>query len=68
VVKPASVEEYLAGVPEKPRAALQSLRRIIQCGRAGGGGGHRLPDAGFRWRGRALVGYAAFKEHCSFFR
>jgi uncharacterized protein YdhG (YjbR/CyaY superfamily) len=67
VVKPESVEQYLTGVPEKPRAALQRLRRII---------GAAVPEAeeaivyqmpGFRWRGRALVGYAAFKEHCSFF-
>ena len=67
MVRPASVEEYLASVPEKHRSALEQLRRTIRAA---------LPDAtegiawqmpAFRAHGRWLVGYAAFKEHCSFF-
>ena len=67
MVKPASVEEYLVAVPEKHRAALERLRKAIRA---------TLPDAtegiawqmpAFRAHGRWLVGYAAFKDHCSLF-
>jgi len=67
VVKPATVEEYLAAVPEKPRAALERLRRLVR---------EAAPEAteGIAWQmpavkahGRWLVGYAVFKDHCSFF-
>jgi uncharacterized protein YdhG (YjbR/CyaY superfamily) len=61
------VEEYLAGVPEESRTALEKLRKQIQ---------QAAPEAeetityqmpGFRAHGRPLVSYAAFKDHCSFF-
>jgi len=64
---PTSVEEYLAAIPEGSRVALEGLRAIIRAA---------VPDAteaiswqmpSFKYRGRALVGYAAFKDHCSFF-
>jgi uncharacterized protein YdhG (YjbR/CyaY superfamily) len=62
-----SVDEYLAAVPEPVRAALQKLRRTIRAA---------APDATetisyemptFKLRGRYLVSYAAFKDHCSLF-
>ncbi len=64
---PSSVEEYLAGVPAAERAVLQELRATIRAA---------VPDADetisyqmptFKYRGRALVGYAAFAKHCSLF-
>jgi uncharacterized protein YdhG (YjbR/CyaY superfamily) len=67
VVKPASVEEYLAALPGKPRAALERLRRAIQAAAPEAEEAIVYQMPGFRWRGRALAGYAAFKEHCSFF-
>jgi uncharacterized protein YdhG (YjbR/CyaY superfamily) len=63
---PASVEEYLAAVPEPFRTALRSLRAIIR---------DAAPDATEQISygmpsyklGRPLVSFAAFKNHCSLF-
>lgn len=65
--KPASVDEYLAAQPEPQRAALQQLREQV----------HALePDVqdvisysipAFRLRGRVLLFYAGWKEHCSIY-
>ena len=64
----SEVEVYLAKVPEPARSTLQKVRATIQS---------VVPkDAvevlsygmpAFRHNGRALVAYAAFKNHCSFF-
>ena len=57
---------YLASLPRDARTALQRLRKDIRAA---------APDAvetiawsmpAFR-QGKLLVGYAAFKDHCSFF-
>jgi uncharacterized protein YdhG (YjbR/CyaY superfamily) len=61
-----SVAAYLAALPKDSRAALQKLRIDIRAA---------TPDATelIAWgmpafkQGRLLVGYAAFKDHCSFF-
>lgn len=63
---PASVDEYLAAVPEPARSALHSLRAVIR---------DAAPDATEQIsygmpsykQGRALVSFAAFKHHCSLF-
>jgi uncharacterized protein YdhG (YjbR/CyaY superfamily) len=63
----SSVEEYLSQVPEDARAVLERLRRTIKA---------IAPDTietisyqtpTFKYQGRALVGFAAFKNHCSLF-
>ena len=63
----AQIEGTLAALPADQRAALQALRETIAAA---------APEAvetisygmpAFRYRGRALVSYAAFKAHCSFF-
>jgi len=62
----ASVTAYLRAVPPKQRAALQKLRKTIKAA---------APEAtevisygipSFKHHGY-LVGFAAFKNHCSFF-
>ena len=64
---PTSVEEYLSALPEESRAALENLRKTIKAA---------APEAtetiaylmpAFRDRGRFLLSYAAFKDHCSLF-
>ena len=64
---PDTVDDYLAQVPAEARAVLEELRSTIKA---------VLPDAvetisyqmpTFKYRGRAVVGYAAFKQHCSLF-
>jgi len=66
--KPADVDGYLAEVPEPARTTLQKVRATIRS---------VIPKdtievlsygmPAFRCNGRALVAYAAFKDHCSFF-
>src|SRR6059036_3539020 len=64
--RPSSVAAYLRAVPPAPRAALQKLRKTIKAA---------APEAievisygipMFKHHGM-LVGYAAFKDHCSLF-
>jgi uncharacterized protein YdhG (YjbR/CyaY superfamily) len=61
------VEAYLAAVPEPARATLEKVRATIRSvvpAEATEGLSYGMPA--FRYKG-ALVGYAAFKDHCSFF-
>ena len=64
---PTSVEAYLAACEPDSRGALEHLREVIRAA---------APDAveaisyqmpAFRYRGRGLVAYAAFRDHCSLF-
>ena len=66
-VKPArDVDGYLAAVPAEARAALAKLRQTIRAAapQATEGISYRIPI--FKCQGM-LVGFAAFKNHCSFF-
>ena len=65
--KPKSVASYLRGLDPDRRAALERLRDTIAT---------TVPEAeeaiawsmpGFKLHGKAFVGYAAFKDHYSFF-
>jgi uncharacterized protein YdhG (YjbR/CyaY superfamily) len=67
MAEPATVDEYLAGVPEGPRTALEDLRKIIKAA---------APDAtelisygmpAFKHNGKFLVSFAAYRDHCSLF-
>ena len=60
------VDAYLAAVPKEQRAALQKLRKIIKgaAPRAAEVISYRIPV--YKHCGM-LVGFAAFKNHCSFF-
>jgi uncharacterized protein YdhG (YjbR/CyaY superfamily) len=63
----ATVSQYLRGVPPKPRAALQKIRKTIKAAAPGAVEGISYGIPTFKLRGRMLVSYAAFKNHCSFF-
>ena len=65
--KPRSIHDHLATLPVDKRAALEKLRRTIS---------RAVPDAtevisyqipAYRYQGKLLVGFAAFKDHCTFF-
>ena len=61
------VEEYLARVPEPAQTTLRKLCATIRAAapkEAIEGISYGMPA--FRYKG-ALVAYAAFKKHCSFF-
>lgn len=64
---PRSVDEYMSGLPDDQRQALEKLRKTIKAA---------APDAtetisyqmpAFKQDGRFLVSFAAFKNHCSLF-
>lgn len=61
-----SVDEYLAGLPRGTRTALERLRQTIQAAApmAEEVISYRIPL--YKYRGH-LVGFAAFKNHCSLF-
>jgi uncharacterized protein YdhG (YjbR/CyaY superfamily) len=60
------VDEYLSPVPKEARDVLQKLRRTIQAAapKAVEKISYRMPT--FNYLG-PLVGFAAFRNHCSFF-
>ena len=62
-----SVDEYLALVPDDARAALEKLRKTIKAAAPDTTEtiSYQMPT--FKYQGRALVGFAAFKNHCSLF-
>lgn len=63
---PASVDEYLAAVPPKYRAALEKLRRTIRAAAPEAEETISYGMPAFRQDGM-LVYYAAFQDHGSFF-
>jgi uncharacterized protein YdhG (YjbR/CyaY superfamily) len=63
----AEVEAYLAQVPEPARSNLEKVRAMIRVAapkEATEAISYKIPS--FQYKG-ALVWYAAFKSHCSFF-
>ena len=62
-----AVDEYLAAIPEPARSTLNKIRAVIRSAvpaEATEGISYGMPM--FKYKG-SLVGYAAFKDHCSFF-
>jgi len=64
---PTSVEEYLARLPESQRAALEKLRKAIKAAAPEATETIAYQMPAFMERGRLLVSYAAFTDHCSLF-
>lgn len=63
-----TVDEYLAGVPEPARGTLENVRRRIKAAvPLGATEGLSYGMPAFKQNGKALVAYAAFKNHCSLF-
>lgn len=62
-----SVDEYLAGTPEKYRALLEKVRGQIQraAPQATETISYKIPT--FKYRGQALLYFAAHKDHCSLY-
>ncbi len=65
---PKNIDEYLAGVPEPARSTLNKVREMIRSAAP--------PEATeaisyricvFKYKGRPLLWFAAFRDHCSLF-
>jgi uncharacterized protein YdhG (YjbR/CyaY superfamily) len=63
---PRTVDEYLAALPQEARTTLEKLRKTIKAAapRATEGISYQMPM--YKQQGM-LVGFAAFKDHCSLF-
>ena len=63
---PKTVDEYLAAVPKEARATLEKLRKTIKAAapRATEVISYQMPM--YKQHGM-VVGFAAFKDHCSLF-
>jgi uncharacterized protein YdhG (YjbR/CyaY superfamily) len=61
-----SIDDYLAAVPEDARAALEKLRGTIRAAAPNATETISYQVPTFKHHG-PLVGFAAFKKHCSFF-
>jgi uncharacterized protein YdhG (YjbR/CyaY superfamily) len=64
---PASVDDYFSALPEESRFALENLRQAIRVAAPGAIELISYQMPAFKYRGRLLVSYAAFKGHCSLF-
>ena len=65
---PQTVDEYLAAVPEAPRLTLEKVRERLRAALpAGATEGFSYGMPAFKLEGKAVVAYAAFKNHCSLF-
>ena len=65
--KPKSIDDYLAGVSEDKRAALEKLRRAIRAAAPKAEECISYGMPAFRLDGRMLVYFHAAKNHCSLF-
>ncbi len=65
---PTTVEEYLAGLPDAQRAALEELRRTVNAAAPDAEESIAYQMPALRSHGgQFLVSYAAFKNHYSLF-
>ena len=63
----AAVDEYLAGLPEDQRAALEHLRHTIAAAAPEATEVFTYGMPGFKYRGKPLVSYSAWKNHCALY-
>ena len=63
---PKTIDDYLAGVPKPARTTLEKLRKIIKAAAPKAEETIAWSMPMFKYYGN-LVGYAAFKNHCSLF-
>ena len=65
---PKNVDEYLAGVPEPARSTLIKVRAAIRSAMPAEATetiSYQMPA--FKYKGRPLLWFAAFSNHCSLF-
>src|SRR5688572_18513759 len=65
--KPKSIDEYLAAVPAEPRAALEKIRMSIKAAAPNAVEGFSYGLPAFLIDGKAIAGFAAAKNHCSYY-
>ncbi|HET7482949.1 MAG TPA: DUF1801 domain-containing protein [Actinomycetota bacterium] len=61
------IDDYLATIPDDMRAALSKVRATVAKAAPGATEAISYGMPAFKYGGRGLVAFAAFKNHCSFF-
>jgi uncharacterized protein YdhG (YjbR/CyaY superfamily) len=64
---PTGVEEYFSALPSEQRAVLEKLRKTIRTAAPTATEAISYQMPAFKYEGRGLVSYAAFKDHYSLF-
>jgi uncharacterized protein YdhG (YjbR/CyaY superfamily) len=64
---PSDVDAYLAGVPEPQRSTLDATRATLRSILPNADEAMKYGMPAFVVCGKSIAGYAAFKEHCSYF-
>jgi uncharacterized protein YdhG (YjbR/CyaY superfamily) len=67
MAKPRTVKAYLGRLRPQQRAALGRLRRDILTAAPGAEDCISYQIPALRYRGKVIVWYGAWKDHCSFF-
>jgi uncharacterized protein YdhG (YjbR/CyaY superfamily) len=62
-----NIDDYLAGVSSAQRVALEKLRKTIRAAAPNAQECITYGVAAFRLDGKALVGFGAGADHCSFY-
>lgn len=65
--KPKTVDEYLNALDDEKRRALEALRETVKNAAPGAEEGFAYGVPGFRYKGKVLVTFAAFKGHCGLY-
>ncbi|HEY1581524.1 MAG TPA: DUF1801 domain-containing protein [Chthoniobacterales bacterium] len=65
--KPKTIDEYLAGVDEEKRAALEKLRQAIKAAAPKAEECISYDIPGFRLGSRLLISFGAARKHCAFY-
>ncbi len=64
---PKSIDAYMKTVPEPHRSALEKVRAQVQAAVPDAVEGVSYSMPAFKLRGKSLMCFAAFKDHCSIF-
>jgi uncharacterized protein YdhG (YjbR/CyaY superfamily) len=65
--KPKNIDEYLAGLTDNKRTALEKLRKTIRAAAPKAEECISYGLAAFRLNGRPLVAFGASANHCAFY-
>src|SRR5687767_219919 len=65
--KPTTIDEYLAGIGDDQRRALEKVREAIHAAAPGAEERISYGVPTFRVGGKSLVGFGAAANHCSFY-
>ena len=67
MIKPTTVDEYLAGIPAEASEAVKKIRTIIKKAAPKAEEGLSYGIAGFKQNGKYFIYYSGYKKHTSIY-